>query len=523
MTGPTVLQIGPDMSANSLHALEMHQITKDFGGVKALTDVTIQVKRGEIYCLVGENGAGKSTLMKILAGVFPANTYAGEILLEGKKVTFFSPHDAKVKGIGFVPQEIGVVEQLSVAENIFVGHLNPSRGPVVHFSRLYSRARTLLNSGGMDLDPRWTVSALNSSQRQLVMIARALSNNPLILILDEPTSALTHGETENLFRIVRHLQRQGGTIILSTHKLEEVMEMSDRVTVLRDGRVVSGFERGKFSQADIIAAMVGRKMENLFPSRASEIGRETVLRVEGLTVPHPRIRNRNLVEDINFSVHRGEILGLAGLVGSGRSVILNSLCGRFPNTGRVLVDGRPTRIETPQQAKLAGVGLITEDRKKDGLLFNFTIRENITLSNLQAISRWRLIRPRQERAVVDDLMKKLTIRAKSPATMVGNLSGGNQQKVLFAKALMAGPKVLLLDDPTKGVDVGTKYEIYKLMFQLATQGVSLVLTSSELPELLAMCDRFLVLQNGKIKDRLTKAEASADRIMQAATGASYCG
>jgi ABC-type sugar transport system ATPase subunit len=264
-------------------------------------------------------------------------------------------------------------------------------------------------------------------------------------------------------------------------------------------------------------------MENLFPSRASEIGRETVLRVEGLTVPHPRIRNRNLVEDINFSVHRGEILGLAGLVGSGRSVILNSLCGRFPNTGRVLVDGRPTRIETPRSAKLAGIGLITEDRKKDGLLFNFTIRENITLSNLQAISRWRLIRPRQERAVVDDLMKKLTIRAKSPATMVGNLSGGNQQKVLFAKALMAGPKVLLLDDPTKGVDVGTKYEIYKLMFQLATQGVSLVLTSSELPELLAMCDRFLVLQNGKIKDRLTKAEASADRIMQAATGASYCG
>jgi D-xylose transport system ATP-binding protein len=262
-------------------------------------------------------------------------------------------------------------------------------------------------------------------------------------------------------------------------------------------------------------------MENLFPSRKSEIGSETVLRVEGLTVPHPRIQNRNLVEDINFSVQQGEILGIAGLVGSGRSVIMNSLCGRIPHSGRVLLDGRLTRINSPRRAKIAGIGLITEDRKRDGLLFNFTVRENVTLSSLSAISRWRLIRPRQERAVVDDYMKKLTIRAPSAATMVGKLSGGNQQKVLFAKALMAGPKVLLLDEPTKGVDVGTKYEIYKLMFELATQGVSLVLTSSELPELLAMCDRFLVLQNGKIKDRLSKAEASESRIMQAATGASY--
>jgi ABC-type sugar transport system ATPase subunit len=499
----------------------MKQITKDFGGVKALTDATIQVKRGEIHCLVGENGAGKSTLMKILAGVYPANSYSGDIFLEGKKLSFFSPYDAKAKGIGFVPQEISVVEELSVAENIFVGHLNPSRGALVHFSRLYARAGTLLKSGGMELDPRETISSLNSSQRQLVMIARALSSNPLILILDEPTSALTQKETENLFRIVRHLQKQGGTIVLSTHKLEEVMEMSDRITVLRDGRVVSCIERGQFSQADIIAAMVGRKMENLFPKRKSEIGTETVLGVEGLTVPNPRIRNRNLVEDINFSVRRGEIVGIAGLVGSGRSVIMNSLYGRFPHSGRVLLDGRLTRINSPRRAKIAGIGLITEDRKRDGLLFNFTIRENVTLSSLSAISRWRLIRPRQERAVVDDYMKKLTIRAPSAATMVGKLSGGNQQKVLFAKALMAGPKVLLLDEPTKGVDVGTKYEIYKLMFELATQGVSLVLTSSELPELLAMCDRFLVLQNGKIKDRLSKAEASESRIMQAATGASY--
>ena len=509
------------MTVNSDHALEMKQITKDFGGVKALTDATIQVKRGEIHCLVGENGAGKSTLMKILAGVYPANSYSGDIFLDGKKLSFFSPHDAKAKGIGFVPQEISVVEELSVAENIFVGHLNPSRGALVHFSKLYASAGTLLKSGGMDLDPRETVSSLNSSQRQLVMIARALSSTPLILILDEPTSALTQKETENLFRIVRHLQKQGGTIILSTHKLEEVMEMSDRITVLRDGRVVSCIERGRFSQADIIAAMVGRKMENLFPKRKSEIGSETVLRVEGLTVPHPRIQNRNLVEDINFSVQRGEILGIAGLVGSGRSVIMNSLCGRIPHSGRVLLDGRLTRINSPRRAKIAGIGLITEDRKRDGLLFNFTIRENVTLSSLSAISRWRLIRPRQERAVVDDYMKKLTIRAPSAATMVGKLSGGNQQKVLFAKALMAGPKVLLLDEPTKGVDVGTKYEIYKLMFELATQGVSLVLTSSELPELLAMCDRFLVLQNGKIKDRLSKAEASESRIMHAATGASY--
>jgi ribose transport system ATP-binding protein len=509
------------MTRNSDYTLEMKKITKDFGGVKALNDVTIQVKRGEIHCLVGGNGAGKSSLMKILAGVYPAKTYSGDILVEGKRLSFFSPYDAKTKGIGFVPQEISVVEELSVAENIFVGHLRSSQVALVHFGRLYARAETLLKSGGIDLDPRETVSSLNSSQRQLVMIARALSSNPLILILDEPTSALTQKETQNLFRIIRSLQKQGGTIILSTHKLEEVMEMSDRMTVLRDGRVVSCIERGQSSQADIIAAMVGRKIENLFPIRKSEVGKKTVLRVERLTVPHPRIRNRNLVEDISFSVQRGEILGIAGLVGSGRSVILNSLCGKFPHGGRVLVNGRPTRVSTPQLAKIGGIGLITEDRKRDGLLFNFTIRQNVTLSNLPAISRWRLIRPRQERTVVDEFMKKLTIRAPSAATMVGNLSGGNQQKVLFAKALMAGPKVLLLDEPTKGVDVGTKYEIYNLMFELAAQGVSLVLTSSELPELLAMCDRFLVLQNGKIKDCFTRAEVSENLIMQAATGTSY--
>jgi ABC-type sugar transport system ATPase subunit len=506
------------MTSKSDYALEMQRISKEFVGVKALTEVTLQVRRNEIHCLIGENGAGKSTLMKILAGLYPTSTYSGEISLHGRRLSFHSPHDAKVKGIGFVPQEIAVIDQLCVAENVFVGHLNASRSLVLKLSRLQARAEALLRFAGIELDSRMLMSSLNSSQRQLVMIARALSNTPSILILDEPTSALTQNESRNLFRVVQHLQKQGCTVLLITHKLEEVLELSDRVTVLRDGRVVSEFERGQFSQNDIISAMVGRKMENLFPRRSSELGKETVLQVEGLTVAHPRIRNKNLVENISFSLQRGEILGIAGLVGAGRSVILNALFGRLPRSGRVLVDGRTVRASTPQLAKSVGMGLITEDRKRDGLLFNFSIQENITLSNLAAISRWWVIKPGRERAVVKGFMEKLAIRAPAATTMVGSLSGGNQQKVLLAKALMAEPKVLLLDEPTKGVDVGTRYELYKLMFELVSQGVSLVLTSSDLSELFALCDRFLVLHKGKMSDCFSKAEASASRIMQGATG-----
>ncbi|MCL4425533.1 MAG: sugar ABC transporter ATP-binding protein [Actinobacteria bacterium] len=505
------------MSTNSTYVLEMNHITKEFPGVRALNDVTIKVKPGEIHALIGENGAGKSTLMKILNGVYPAGTYKGEILLNGLPVELHSPHDARVKGIGFVPQETSVIEGLSVSENIFVGHLTGERGVVVRFGELHAKTAQFLKECNINLNPRQLVSYLSASQRQLVMIARALSMNPSVLILDEATSSLTLDEIGNLFRILKHLQQRGVTCIFITHKLSEIFEVADQVTVLRDGVVVAGFDRGRFSQDDIITAMVGRRIDNLYPVRDSEIGEKEVLRVQDLTVPHMQVAGKNMVEGISFSVYRGEILGIAGLVGSGRSEVVNAIYGRTINSGRIFVEGREVRIASPKDAKDNGIGLVTEDRKRDGLLFNFALRENITINSLNAVSRLQILDKGRESRYANDYVKKLAIRTPSIATMVSNLSGGNQQKVVLGKVLLTKPKVLLLDEPTKGVDVGAKYEIYKLMMELVRQGISLVVISSELPELLALCDRFIVLAGGKIRDQFTKAEASEHRVMMAAT------
>ena len=499
------------------YALEMRQITKDFPGVRALNAVTIQVSRGEIHGLIGENGAGKSTLMKILGGVYPANTYQGEIILDRAPVRLRSPHDAGVRGIGFVPQEINVIEGLSGAETIFGGHLMQGRGLVVSFRGLYARAERFLRERNIHLDPRQPASALTASQRQLVMIARALSLNPSVLILDEPTSSLTVDEIDNLFRIMRHLQQQGVTCLFITHKLGEVSEIADRVTVLRDGAVAAHFDRGAFSAQDIIAAMVGRKIENLYPVRDFEIGEQEALRVEDLCVPHPHIARRNVVNRVGFTVRRGEILGIAGLVGSGRSEVVNALYGRLLHSGRIFVEGKEVRISRPADAKARGFGLLTEDRKRDGLLFNLALRENITINSLNAVSRLQVLDRKRESRYAHEYMQALAIRAPSVATMVANLSGGNQQKVVLAKVLLAKPRVLLLDEPTKGVDVGARHEIYRIMLDLARQGIALVVISSELPELLALCDRFIVLAEGTVRDEFAKAEASEHRVMLAAT------
>jgi ABC-type sugar transport system ATPase subunit len=506
------------MSPPPADVLDMSQITKDFPGVRALSDVSLRVKRGHVHALVGENGAGKSTLMKILDGVYPSGTYRGTIRLDGVPVELHSPHDAKRKGIGYVPQEITVIEALTVAENVFVGNLTEGRGVVVRFRDLYVRAGQFLRERNIDLDPRKPVSSLPASRRQLVMIARALATRPWILILDEPTSSLTLGETNALFRIVRHLQREGVTTLLITHKLAEIFELADRVTVLRDGAVVANFDRGAFTEADVVTAMVGRKIENFYPTRTVPIGTGEVLRVEGLTVPHPHIARKNVVDGVGFSLRRGEILGLAGLVGAGRSEVVNALYGRLPHGGRVFVGGREVRIRSPRDAKANGIGLLTEERKQDGLLFNFAIRENITIGSLGAVSRLRVLSRRRENRCAQEYMRRLAIRAPSVKTMVANLSGGNQQKVVLAKVLLPNPRVLLLDEPTKGVDVGAKYEIYKLMMELVAQGISLVVISSELPELLALCDRLVVLAGGKVTGRFMKDEATEERVMLAATG-----
>ena len=351
----------------------MRDISKSFPGVRALSEVTIQVEQKSIHALIGENGAGKSTLMKILDGVYPAGSFEGQILLRDHQVSLSSPFDARKQGIGYVPQEISVIEGLTVAENIFVGRWNEGGGGIVSFKKLFARAAELLDSMKIQLNPHRQVVTLNASQRQLVMIARALATRPSVLILDEATACLTLDETQNLFGVVRHLRELGLTTIFITHKMSELFEIADHATVLRDGTVAAEFEREQFDEHEIVAAMVGRKIDNFYPARDSAIGDQEIFRVENLTVPHPHLANRNVVEGVSFSVRRGEILGIGGLVGSGRSETVNALYGRLPHSGRVFVEGREIAVHTPRDAKASGLGLLTEDRKLDGLLFNFSI------------------------------------------------------------------------------------------------------------------------------------------------------
>jgi len=499
--------------------LQMAHISKRFGATVALDDVSIEAREGEILGLIGENGAGKSTLVKILSGVYPAGSFEGSITVRDQPVAFRSPHDAQLKGVGMVPQEISVIGALSVAENIAVGHLRERRGLLVSFRDLHRRVGEFLHGLHIRLDPRARTAGVAMSQKQLIMVARALWTNPSVLILDEPTTSLTQDEAKNLFRILARLRERGVTCILITHILDEVFEITDRVTVLRDGRVAGTYGRAEYDPVRIIQAMVGRKIESLYPEVPNRATDEDVLRVEHLTVPHPTLPERNLLDDVSFGLKRQEILGIAGLVGAGRSELVNTIYGRLkPSRGRILVDGHEVRVRSPRDALACGIGLITEDRKSEGLLFNMAIRENITVSSLRKVSRWQWLDRRQETAAAETYRRLLAIRTPSVAAMVTSLSGGNQQKIVIARALFAEPKVLMLDEPTKGVDIGAKHEIYKLIISLVEQGMSILMISSELPELLAMCNRFIVLANGRVVDSFDKAKASSVRVMEKVTG-----
>ncbi len=500
--------------------LEMAAIVKEFPGVRALRGVDLRVRKGEIHALLGENGAGKSTLMKVLCGYYPRGAFSGRIVLDGTERSFASPHDALTAGIGYVPQEISILDALTVAENIYVGQWNGEGRALVSPGALAERAAALLGRCGIALDPRTIAGHLNASQRQLVMIARALAREPSLLILDEATACLTLDEADNLFRIVRRMRDQGCTCLYITHKLSEVVEMADRATVLRDGACVAEFARESgptgFSLNAIITAMVGRNIEQLFPPRRPFTGGEEALRITGLTIPHPRLAGRNLVEQVSLRVHWGEVLGLGGLVGAGRSEVLRAIYGLLPCTGDIHLAGRLVRIRSSAEAMRYGLGLLTEDRKRDGLLFNFAIRENTTLHALLRFQRAGLIDRRAESACAEDFRVRLGIRANDIGVMVNTLSGGNQQKVVLAKMLLPGPRVLLLDEPTKGVDVGAKTEIYAIINALAEQGHAVVLVSSDLPEILNLCDRHVVLARGRVSDEFTRSEADENRFMRAA-------
>lgn len=499
----------------SQNILEVKGVTKRFPGVLALRDVSFTVRRGEILGLIGENGAGKSTLLKIMNGVYVHGSYEGEMLYDDSPLRNKSPYDALAKGIGYVPQEINVMEDLTVAENIFVGHLNgEEKGKGFRMSALMERCDAFLKTNKFNLNPRANVGGLSIGQKQLVMVAKAISWTPKVLVLDEPTTALSQADVENLFEIVRHLKAQGTSVIFVTHKLEEIFALTDRVTILRDGQVITTYEKAEYQRDKIISGMVGRELSQLYPARDVKIGEE-VLRVEHMTVPDPRIMDKNLVEDVSFNLHRGECLGFAGLVGAGRTETITALFGGYKDTtAEITLEGKKVNIKSEADAIALGLNILTEDRKSNGLLLLNDIKFNMVLSDLKKIlNNRKLISKAKEKECSDVYMKKLRVKAPSSATMVANLSGGNQQKVVLAKALHSNPRILLLDEPTKGIDVGSKQEIYEIMNELLAEGISIIMVSSELPELLGMCDRFVVMRGGKVVGEMGKEEASQESIM----------
>jgi len=498
------------------YILEAKNITKRFPGVLALSDVSFTVRKGEVLGLIGENGAGKSTLLKIVNGVYTYGTYSGELLFDGSTVQNRSPYDALARGIGYVPQEINVMEDLTVAENIFVGHLNgESKSKKFLMSKLMKRCEEFLTANKFNLDPHTRVGTLSIGQKQLVMVAKAISWDPKVLVLDEPTTALSQADVENLFEIVRHLKAKGTSIVFVTHKLDEIFTLTDRVTILRDGKVINTYDRENYDRDKIISGMVGRELSQLYPERHVEIGEE-VLSVKHMTVADPRIQGKNLVEDVSFNLRRGEVLGFAGLVGAGRTETISALFGSYKEcSAEITIEGKPVQIRSEADAIKHGINILTEDRKSNGLLLLNDIKFNIVLSDLKKIKNGKILSKKKELDCANSFMKKLRVKANSHATMVANLSGGNQQKVVLAKALHSSPKILLLDEPTKGIDVGSKQEIYEIMNELLAEGMSIIMVSSELPELLGMCDRFVVMSHGKIVAEVDKEHATQESLMSA--------
>ena len=498
--------------------LRMKSITKRFYAVTALRGVSLDLRRGEVHALVGENGAGKSTLMKILSGSYPFHSYEGEIQIDGQPARFLATQDAERAGIEMIYQEISLNPELSVAENIFLGKLPRRRlSWFIDWKRTQALAREALAQVGLDVPAGQAVRLLSTSQQQMISIAKALYRRPRILVLDEPTSALTDKETDTLMRIIQGLRDQGISCIYISHKLEEVFNIADCITVLRDGSVISTTPRAQVVAARVVEDMVGRKIEMMYPKVRVPIGVE-VLRVEGLTVPS-RLPGRNIVQDLSFSLRAGEILGLGGLVGSGRSEVANAIFGsRRGSAGRIFLDGRPVELRSPRDAIRYRLGLLTEDRRVSGFVGTMSIRENVSLASFRKIFGRLFIRRGVERQQVESLSGQLNIKTSSIETNVLTLSGGNQQKVVLAKWLMTDVRVLFLDEPTRGIDVGAKVEVYNLMSELARKGVAIVMISSELPELLAMCDRFIVLYGGAIRGRFDREEVTEHKFMSAATG-----
>ncbi|HYO63385.1 MAG TPA: ATP-binding cassette domain-containing protein [Pyrinomonadaceae bacterium] len=498
--------------------LEMRDITKSFPGVRALDGVTFDLRRGEFHALVGENGAGKSTLMKVLGGVYPHPEYGGEILIDGEVRRFRTVREAEAAGIAVIYQELSLVKEMSVAENIFLGR-EPRRFGVIRSEEMQRRARQLLDDLHLRIRTDTPIRNLGIGQQQLVEIAKALSQEARILVLDEPTAALTDAEVETLFGILNRLRERGVGMIYISHKLDEVFRMSDRITVLRDGRTVGTSPTRELNEAQVIARMVGREVGDIFPAAQHERG-EVVFEARGVAVEDPSVAGKMLVDGVSFQVRRGEVLGVAGLMGAGRSDLLMAIFGAHAGRtrGEVWVEGRRVRIKGPADAIRYGIGFVTEDRKRFGLVLDQTILNNMTLAGLRRVSGRFVTNVDAEAAAGNRAMKDLRVKANSVFTVAGTLSGGNQQKVVLAKWLLTNPKVLFLDEPTRGIDVGAKQEIYAQINELAKQGLAIVLVSSELPEVLGLSDRVIVLHEGRVTGEFTRTNATPEAVMAAATG-----
>jgi putative multiple sugar transport system ATP-binding protein len=498
--------------------LEMRGITKTFPGVRALDDVNLTVERGEIHALMGENGAGKSTLMKVLSGVYPTGTYEGEMLLDGQHVEFKDIRASEAAGIAIIHQELALVPTLSIAENIFLGNERASRG-VVNWDETTTRTLQLLKRVGLDADPNALVSSIGVGQQQLVEIAKALSKDVRLLILDEPTSALNERDSRNLLGLLRELQEAGITSIMISHKLNEIVEIADRVTILRDGRTIETLGAAAIDEDRIIKGMVGRDLDHRYPERTPDVG-DTLLEVRDWSVAHPTIPDRLIVDGASLEVRRGEIVGLAGLMGAGRTEFAMSVFGQafgHKVSGSVRLAGAELDLRSVKDAVAAGLAYVTEDRKQFGLLLDEDIRRNITLANLHRVSGRSVIDVAREVVEAEQLRKQLHVKAPSVFVKAGNLSGGNQQKVVLAKWMFSEPEVLILDEPTRGIDVGAKYEIYLIISELAAAGKGVLLISSELPELLGMCDRIYAMSRGRVTGHLPRGEATQEAMMKLMT------
>ncbi|MEH6956382.1 sugar ABC transporter ATP-binding protein [Neobacillus drentensis] len=493
--------------------IEMKGISKAFSGNRVLDQVDFQLLRGEIHALMGENGAGKSTLIKILTGIYERD--AGKVFIKGKEVHFKNPKEAEQMGIAVIHQELNIIPYLTVYENMFLGkELTVGKFGITRDKEMKKKTKEYLDRLGIEIDPNMEAGNLSVGQQQMIEIARAVAANTEVLIMDEPTAALTDREIEALFKVIDSLKKQGVGIVYISHRMEEIFQICDRISVLRDGQFIDSKEVAKTNFDEIVKLMVGRQLGERFPERNTKIGQER-FKVENLT-------SKGSFENISFSIHQGEIVGVAGLMGAGRSEIMQAIFGyRALDGGKMFIDGKEVTIKSPYEAIKAGIAFVTEDRKSQGLILDLSVRENLSITTLDKISNKSVVSSKTEISLVDEMIEKLHVKTSGREISVKSLSGGNQQKIVIGKWLGIHPKILILDEPTRGVDVGAKKEIYQLMNDLTKQGVSIIMVSSELPEILGMSDRVLVIHEGKLANVLNKSEATQENIMQSATGGNH--